>query len=285
MSKTLRLLMPQWQGGNNPAYSFGARLLDWLAPGGENAETVEIPVEPPTGAAPVQENGIVARAALLKQLKAAATVIKARQPEKIIVFGGDCLVEQAPFSYLNERYNGELGVLWLDAHPDVATPAAYPHGHAMVLGNLLGAGDAEFAAFVKKPLNPKLVMMAGLQKTFSHETEVLDRLGIRRAGPLDLAQSSAPVLNWLAENRIKHLAVHLDLDVLSARVFRSLLCANPLEPCTLDAEWGDMDFAQLGRLLEDVAARTELVGFGITEYTPWDALNLRALLAKVPIFA
>ncbi len=30
--KTVRLLMPQWQGGNNPHYSFGAELLAWLAP-------------------------------------------------------------------------------------------------------------------------------------------------------------------------------------------------------------------------------------------------------------
>ena len=31
-NKTLRLLFPQWQGGNNPPYYLGAKLLDWLAP-------------------------------------------------------------------------------------------------------------------------------------------------------------------------------------------------------------------------------------------------------------
>ena len=30
-NKTLRLLFPQWQGGNNPPYYLGAKLLDWLA--------------------------------------------------------------------------------------------------------------------------------------------------------------------------------------------------------------------------------------------------------------
>ncbi|MFH0347123.1 hypothetical protein ACHADS_11285 [Bacillus vallismortis] len=30
--KTLRLLMRQWQGGNNPPYVFGAHLFNWLAP-------------------------------------------------------------------------------------------------------------------------------------------------------------------------------------------------------------------------------------------------------------
>ena len=37
--KTLRLLMPQWQGGNNPPYHFGARLLSWLAPAASGTDT------------------------------------------------------------------------------------------------------------------------------------------------------------------------------------------------------------------------------------------------------
>ncbi|MGY4696177.1 hypothetical protein XfCFBP8356_002990 [Xylella fastidiosa subsp. sandyi] len=28
--KTIRILFPQWQGGNQELYSFGARLLAWL---------------------------------------------------------------------------------------------------------------------------------------------------------------------------------------------------------------------------------------------------------------
>lgn len=31
-SKTIRLVMPQWQGGDNPLYHLGAELLDNFAP-------------------------------------------------------------------------------------------------------------------------------------------------------------------------------------------------------------------------------------------------------------
>ena len=31
-SKSIRLVIPQWQGGDNPAYSLGSKMLDWLAP-------------------------------------------------------------------------------------------------------------------------------------------------------------------------------------------------------------------------------------------------------------
>jgi arginase len=43
-SSTLRLLMPQWQGGGyNPAYPLGAQLLAWLAPP-STAAFEEVPI-------------------------------------------------------------------------------------------------------------------------------------------------------------------------------------------------------------------------------------------------
>lgn len=41
--KTLRLLMPQWQGSNNPAYCLGTKLVAWLAPE-RDARLAEVPV-------------------------------------------------------------------------------------------------------------------------------------------------------------------------------------------------------------------------------------------------
>jgi hypothetical protein len=42
---TLRLLMPQWQGGGNrPAYHLGAQLLAWLAPA-STAAFEEVPID------------------------------------------------------------------------------------------------------------------------------------------------------------------------------------------------------------------------------------------------
>lgn len=32
MAKTIRLIAPDWQGGNKEEYYFGAELLSWLAP-------------------------------------------------------------------------------------------------------------------------------------------------------------------------------------------------------------------------------------------------------------
>lgn len=282
MKTTLRLLMPQWQGGNNPAYVFGPNLLAWLAPKDENAIEVEVPVEPDDGLPLPFERGVAGRSVLQKQAHAASKILEAYQPERVIVFGGDCLVSLAPFAYLNEKYDGELGVLWLDAHPDISTSQMHPHEHVMVLGNLLGHGDPGFAP-IKRPLRPDQVMYGGLQKMTPEEETVVQRLHLRWAGPGDLASSSQPVLKWMKEKNIRHLAVHFDLDVLDPMLFRSLLFTKPGAP-PVDASSGEMTLRQITRLMQDVSAQADVVGFSIAEYLPWDAMNLHEFFASIPIF-
>ncbi|MFB0637209.1 arginase family protein, partial [Bacillus rugosus] len=67
--KTLRLLMPQWQGGNNPPYVLGAQLLNWLAPK-TNGPFEEVPVDVNTTSFE-KEEGILAKTVLLNQARTA----------------------------------------------------------------------------------------------------------------------------------------------------------------------------------------------------------------------
>ena len=73
---------------------------------------VEVPE--PDGEALLLENGIVARSALLRQAGNAWKLIEKHSPDRLVILGGNCLVDLAPFAYLNERYAGELAVLWVD---------------------------------------------------------------------------------------------------------------------------------------------------------------------------
>lgn len=284
--KTLRLLFPQWQGGNNEPYYFGSQLLAWLAPDA-TGPVEQVSVAPPDGQPLELEAGILARRTLLRQLHHARELLDRHQPNRVVVLGGDCLVDLAPFAYLNERYDGELAVLWVDAHPDVMTPREYDHAHAMVLGNLLGEGDADFVQAVKQPIKPQNVMFAGLQPTSDQETGVLTRLQLRSASPTALADTSEPVLQWLADIGAKHLAVHFDLDVLNPQLFRSVLFANPAAPANAfeGIAQGSMTMNQIVRLLTDVAGVVDVVGLGITEHLPWDALALKQMLAKLPLLS
>jgi len=198
--------------------------LAWLAPDSDDP-LVEVPIAPFQPDAPL-EAGVYWRTALMAQLQQARQIIDEHAPDRIVVFGGDCSVEQTPFAYLSERYDGRLGVLWIDAHPDIATPGHRQAAHTMVLGNLIGGGDDQFGREVKRPLDPKLVAMVGLAETFEYENELVDRAGISR---FDMAEAEIcdRILQWIEASSIEHLAIHFDLDALHPGIFRSTGFAKP----------------------------------------------------------
>lgn len=284
---TLRLNMPQWQGGNEPAYHFGAQLLQFLAPKATGPEETVAVDDPANGSVLENENGIVGRSAVVRQAKAARDLIDRHKPDRIAVLGGDCLVDLAPMAYLNERYDGKLGVLWIDSHPDVIGPEYFAHSHAHVLGALLGVGDAELDALVSRKIDPKKVIYAGLQEWSEPEGEIISRLGLRNVPAGDLSENSRPILDWIEAEGIEHLAIHFDLDVLDATRFSPLLFNRPDVPA---GAWdgipqGQMQLAQVVRLLNDVNSVCDIVGIAIAEHLPWDMLRLRDAMRAMPLFA
>lgn len=286
--KTLRLKIPQWQGGDNPPTGFGAELLAFLAPASASP-LVEIPVRPYTGQKTVIQDGVAHREAIMEQLQATTEVLNEHRPDRVVVFGGDCLVDQAPFAYLNERYEGQLAILWVDAHPDIKNPNEYCNAHTMVLANLLGEGDAKLAAKVKVHIDPKKVMFAGLRQDglTRQEAEFIERHRLSVATPDALISSSESVLEWIRVNDVKHLAIHFDLDVLDPTEFRSVFFGEPNPASDPYAAFpaGKMSVAQVLRLINDVSRATDVVGLGITEHLPWDAITLKDMLAEIPILS
>ena len=284
--KTLRLHMPQWQGGNLGEYHLGSRLLSWLLPPGEGPEEVVPVAEPARSAFPqTMQDGMAGKAVLLQQARDARLAIERHRPDRILTIGGDCLVDLAPIAYLNKRYGGRLGVLWIDAHPDVQTSEQTDQGNAQVLGMLLGRGDPSFVAEVDLPIAPNLVMYAGLDEWSPAEDEVLGDLSLRVTGSNALSKDSSEILRWIEENRIEHLAVHLDVDVIMPERFQPILFNKPAaEPGFLEGvPRGRLQPDDVLRLLGEVAASTDIVGLAITEFISWDAIQTRQLLARLPL--
>ncbi|MGN0874288.1 MAG: arginase family protein [Akkermansia sp.] len=226
---TLRLIYPQWQGGVNKDYYFGGKLMAFIAPENSSDDVAEVPVDTNFAAAMERVDGIDYGSSLLKQQQEAYRILDAKQPDQLIVFGGECSVSQVPFDYLHGKYGEKLGILWLDAHPDVADSRGSTHLHEYVLGNLLGVSPNSEITAVRTPFKPEQVMYAGLieEELRPVVDEQARTLGIRIATPQDLVEGSAPILNWIRENGIKYLAVHWDLDVLSMDDFRSNTQSKP----------------------------------------------------------
>jgi arginase len=282
---SLRLIFPQWQGGNNPPYYFGTQLLNWLAPAAKGT-VEEVDVPEPTAEALKNEDGIVGKKFLLQQLKDAQEKIEKHQPDKIVVLGGDCLVDLAPFAYLNERYEGDLAILWIDSHPDIMTPNEFEHAHAHVLGNLLGRGDSDFTKDIKKFVKSENVCYLGVNEPSEWENDEMIKLGLKNITPEQYKkQGSDAVIEWFKSTGAKHLAVHFDLDAIDPSTFRSLLFAK------LGAEENEFEGIAQGKLtmkditkvLQDVSKVSNIVGLGIAEHLPWDAIAMKKMLEELPL--
>ncbi|WP_174509020.1 arginase family protein [Klebsiella oxytoca] len=283
-SKTLRLLFPQWQGGNNPPYHLGSLLLAYLSP--ESDGPVEsVAVDEPTTAPQAEVDGITAKPQIIRQLNDAASLIEKHDPDSIVVFGGDCLVSLAPFSHLLNKYGDKLGVLWIDSHPDVQTAQQYPNAHAHVLGALIGTGDKDLVAHVTTRLNPSKIMIAGIHDPLAYEAEYLARHHIAAIGPELVKKDGKDVMEWIERESIEYLAIHLDLDVLDPSLFRSVLFARPGrgEHDFGDVAEGKLTIEDVLNLIAQATSKAAPVGLTIAEHLPWDMLNLKNMLSALPL--
>jgi arginase len=140
---------------------------------------------------------------------------------------------------------------------------------------------------IDTPVKPSRVMHAGLDAWTPVESEVINELGLRRAGADALADTSSPVVDWIANEGITHLAIHFDVDVLDPTKFGPVLFNQPGAPADFlaDGPRGRMAPNQIVRLLQDVAAACDVVGLAIAEYMPWEAITTRNLLRKLPLLA
>lgn len=282
--KTLRLLFPQWQGGNNPPYHLGSLLLSFLAPK-PTGPIDEVPVALPDDTPLAEVDGIRGKMQILRQLNDAARLIEKHNPESIVVLGGDCLVSLAPFAHLLNKYGNKLGVLWIDSHPDVQTAVQYPNAHAHVLGALLGTGDNDLVAHVTNTLSPEKVMIAGIHDPLAYESEYLTHRNIATSSPEAVRAGAQEVLEWIDRENIEYLAIHIDLDVLDPAFFRSVLFAQPGrgEHDFGDVAEGKLTIEEVLMLVNLATSKAEAVGLTLAEHLPWDMLNLKNMLNGLPL--
>ena len=194
--KTIRLVYPQWQGGDitrwipelTPddaarGYYLGALLLDFLAPrNGQATFTVPVTTAP---AAREAVDGVLDRDAILCQMQAALELLERERPDRVVTLGGECSVSVAPFTYLARRYADDMAVVWIDAHPDITLPGdAYAGFHAMALTACMGRGDARIVSALPAHIDPSRVLLVGVRDWERPEIEARRRqYGIRHLTP------------------------------------------------------------------------------------------------------
>ncbi|MFC6322405.1 arginase family protein [Companilactobacillus baiquanensis] len=143
------------------SYYFGAQLLNWLAPQNPQQKSIQVPVVAPQKDQPKLkvESGVTAKSTVLDNVHQAQKIVDAEQPNRIITLGGNCMVSQVPFSYLHDKYGDDVGIIWIDAHPDISNPQIFSNEHAMILANLMGKGDPDLSKLIKHPFSNNSICM------------------------------------------------------------------------------------------------------------------------------
>lgn len=284
MKKTVRLIYPQWQGGENPDYVFGAEMLSHIAPPCDEVERVEVSTDFNQSLQKV--DGIIGGDQILANIKAVKRILEEKDADRVITYGGECSVSQGPFDYLSGKYGEKIGIIWLDAHPDISTIHESSHMNECVLGNLIGRNQKGEVTRVAYPYDSKRVIFAGLiEEDLRDMDKGVKQLDMQFVTPEELKQTFEPVLKWIEENKLEYLAIHWDLDVTSRETFRSTYPTEPLlDPNEFPAAIGRMELEELRQLFAAVSEKAEIVGLSITEHMPWDAMNLRSVMSEISIF-
>lgn len=280
--KTIRLLYPDFLSGGLETYYFGANLLSHILPPNENQPLIKVEITPPDGKEHEITDGIYAKKEVLAGIRQAAKVIEDARPDKIITIGGNCIVSQAPFDYLHGIYEN-TGIIWIDAHPDVSTVSDnYPNAHAMVLGSLMGYGDSSLTNLMKnKKFKADEILYVGLQGLHDYQEAFLKDRNVNYKVQTEGFVTDDEIKNFVG--RFDHILIHLDIDVLDAGLFHSTYFAN--KDLVGDGSGsGKMTMEKLSGILNCITDNSDVVGFTIAEYLPFDEHRLNKMFAGIQLF-
>jgi arginase len=145
-----------------------------------------------------------------------------RAGELPVVLGGDHSIAAgtvAGVAAATRESEGQIGLIWFDAHADMNTPETSPSGnlHGMPLAALLGYGAKELthvAGFAPK-LDPRYCAHVGARDIDAAERELIKRLGIRffTMREIDERGMSACIDEAIEIARRAPAGYHVTLDV------------------------------------------------------------------------
>lgn len=139
-----------------------------------------------------------------------------------LVLGGDHTVALGAIA-ASAAAHPDLGVLWIDAHPDFnsleSSVTGNPHGMVLALAAGLGPWEALGPLGSIPLVHPSRIVVLGARSIDLGERELLVAKAVRWHGSDDVLrlgpeQSVAETLGYLARQGARHLHVSIDLDVL-----------------------------------------------------------------------
>ena len=213
---------------------------------------------------PAAERRKEAAVSKLCSMLATAVTEAMRRGRLPCVIGGDHTCAGGTWTGVGRMLQGDLGLVWIDAHMDSHTPSTSHTGrlHGMPLAWLLGQADDALYGLTTGVVNPGQVALIGVRSYEPEEKERLDRLGVRvfhieevRGRGLDTVFAEAL---GIATRGTAAFGISIDLDAVTPEEAPGV--GTPVPEGIVGAE--------LARVLRTVAGRPGLAGIELVEYLP-----------------
>ncbi len=189
-----------------------------------------------------------------------------------LLIGGDHSVSIASISAVAEHYrrthgpDAKIGLLWVDAHPDLNTPESSPSGnlHGMVARTLLGEGPTSLTSLgsARAKLSPSKIAQIALRDVDPPEKEFIRNSGITAFTMKDIDcegvfRCMQRCLSVLSQDTVG-IYVSFDLDA----------CDPSIAPGVDTPVRGGLSFREAHLVMEMIAEQNNILGIELVEYDP-----------------
>lgn len=184
---------------------------------------------------------------------------------RVIALGGDHSINLGVMSGASAALDGDIGLVYLDAHGDINTPETTLTGniHGMHLAALMGFGDERLVHLHHRSvkLDKNNLLHIGASDMDNAEWELVKREGLVFFSLLDLlSYGLAPLLRKIEElgRRVPNIWVSLDLDVID-RVYA---------PAAAMPNRGGLTYREIAAVADFVGHNCNVIGIDVVEYNP-----------------
>lgn len=184
---------------------------------------------------------------------------------RVVVLGGDHTVCLGAVSGASAAVNGDIGLIYFDAHGDMNTDQTTPTGniHGMQLASLMGFGDQILARIQSDTVKvqPRNVLHIAGSDFDQAELDLIKRHNIPAYTMDDiLTQSFGPLLPMIKDlqSRVKYIWVSLDLDSIDAQYAPAAGMPNQR----------GLLYREVKMLAEYIGKHCNVLGVDVVEYNP-----------------
>ena len=195
-----------------------------------------------------------------------------------LVIGGDHSLAMGSISGAASHFakqDGDIGVIWIDAHADMNIPGSSPSGniHGMPLAHLLGYGDKDLSSILghHPAIKPENTVLIGIRDVDSKERKLVRDSGLKvftmrdidERGMGDVCREALEIVNK------DTVGFHVSFDVDG--------CDPSVIPGSGTLVPGGINFREAHQLLENCADTGRMTSMDVVELNPFlDHENISA---------